>query len=54
MPLKGVPIQYPLVVTLGLQIAQSLYYLQTLDPKVGTIRIPGALGLGSQIRGSTF
>ena len=31
--------------TLGLQIAQSRYYLQTLDPKVGTICILGALGI---------
>ena len=31
---------------LGLQIAQSRYYLQTLDPKVGTTCILGALGLG--------
>ena len=30
--------------TLGLQIAQSRYHLQTLDPKVGTICILGALG----------
>ena len=29
---------------LGLQIAQSRYYLQTLDPKVGTICILGVLG----------
>ena len=28
----------------GLQIAQSRYNLQTLDPKVGTICILGALG----------
>ena len=30
--------------TLGLQIAQSRYYVQTLDPKVGTVCILGALG----------
>ena len=30
--------------TLWLQIAQSRYYLQTLDPKVGTVCILGALG----------
>ena len=30
--------------TLGLQKAQSRYYLQTFDPKVGTICILGALG----------
>ena len=30
--------------TLGLQKAQSRYYLQTLDTKVGTICILGALG----------
>ena len=30
--------------SLGLQIAQSRYYLQTLDPKAGTICILGALG----------
>ena len=32
------------VFPLGLQIAQSRYYLQTLDPKVGTTCILGALG----------
>ena len=31
-------------ISLGLQIAQSRYYLQTLDPEVGTICILGALG----------
>ena len=36
----------PRFVTLGLQIAQSRYYLKTLDPKVGTICVLGALGLG--------
>ena len=30
--------------SLGLQIAQSRYHLRTLDPKVGTICILGALG----------
>ena len=30
--------------SLGLQIAQGRYCLQTLDPKVGTICILGALG----------
>ena len=33
------------VSSLGVQIAQSRYYLQTLDPKVGTICILGALGV---------
>ena len=33
------------IITLGLQMAQSRYYLQTFDPKVGTICILGALGL---------
>ena len=33
-------------VTLRLQIAQSRSYLHTLGPKVGTIYILGALGLG--------
>ena len=32
------------VISLALQIAQSRYYLQTLDTKVGTICILGALG----------
>ena len=32
--------------TLGLQIAQSRSYLQTLSPKVGTICILGTLGIG--------
>ena len=36
---------YTRIHTLGLQIAQSRYYLQTLDPKVGTICILGALGI---------
>ena len=31
-------------IPLGLQMAQSRYYLQTFDPKVGTICILGALG----------
>ena len=31
--------------TLGLQIAQSRYCLQTLEPKVGNICILGALGI---------
>ena len=30
--------------SLRLQVAQSRYYLQTLDPKVGAICIRGALG----------
>ena len=34
-----------LISSLGLQIAQSRYYSQTLDPKVGTICILGALGV---------
>ena len=33
-------------ITLGLQIAQSRYYIQTLSPKVGAICILRALGLG--------
>ena len=41
------------VITLGLQIAQSRYYLQTLDPKVGTICILGALGLPCTISPKT-
>ena len=32
--------------SLGLQRAQSRYYLQTVDPKVGTLCILGALGYG--------
>ena len=34
----------PLSLSLSLQIALSRYYLQTLDPKVGTICILGAPG----------
>ena len=37
-------------VTLVLQIAQSRSYLETLGPKVGTICILGALGLGLGLR----
>ena len=33
-----------IVVSLGLHIAQSRYYLQTLDPEVGNICILEALG----------
>ena len=40
-------LSFQAIATLGLQIAQSMYYLQTLDPKVGTICILGALGQGS-------
>ena len=36
--------------SLGLQIAQSRYYLQTLDPKVGTFCILGALGFVGLLR----
>ena len=32
----------------GLQIAQSRFYVQTLDPKVATICILGAVGYGSK------
>ena len=34
-----------ILITLGLQIAQSRPYLHTLGPKVGFIYIHGALGL---------
>ena len=34
------------IFALGLQIAQSRSYLYTLGPKVGSIYILGALGLG--------
>ena len=39
------PMKEAHVISLGLQIAHSRYYLQTLDPKVGNICILGALGL---------
>ena len=31
-----------IAISLRLQIAQSRYYLQTLDPKIGTIGVPGS------------
>ena len=36
----------PDVSSLGLQIAQTRYYLLTLEPKVGHVCILGALGVG--------
>ena len=38
-------------ISLGLQVAQSRYYLQTLDPKVGTICILEALGYRNPRKG---
>ena len=39
---------HPGSLSLGLQIAQSKYFLQTLDSKVATICILGAVGYGSK------
>ena len=50
-PNKREPFYAACSLSLGLQIVQSRYYLQTLDPKVGTICILGALGFVSMQTG---